>query len=97
VHLISQNRTSEHHGKEVGHFNILMKLRYALQLSVLFCTQNGSIYICSGYYVFGFFAWNHHLIVAMLPEDDIGKRWLVDLKNVRNLKKGKNSDCWTCI
>lgn len=36
MHLISQNRTSEHHGKEVGHFNILMKLRYALQLSVLF-------------------------------------------------------------
>ncbi|KAE8037663.1 hypothetical protein FH972_010235 [Carpinus fangiana] len=28
VHLISQNRTSEHHGKEVGHFNILMKLRH---------------------------------------------------------------------
>jgi hypothetical protein len=63
-------------------------------LDLLLClfsvAWNGSIYICSGYYVFGFFAWNHHLIVAMLPQDDMGKRWLVDFKNVRNLKKQKN-------
>jgi hypothetical protein len=55
-------------------------------------TRNGSIYICSGYYVFGFFAWNHHLIVAMFPQDDMGKRWLVELKKCKKKKKKKQKN-----